>query len=47
MIVPTKTFVPREQFDLDIILKVIADIFYLNLAKKCQISLIKAERFDL
>ena len=32
MIVLTKTFVPYEQFDLDIILKVTAAIFDMNLA---------------
>ena len=32
MIVLTKAFVPYEQFDLDIILKVTAAISYLNLA---------------
>ena len=32
MIVLTKNFVPYDQFDLGIILKVTAAIFYLNLA---------------
>ena len=32
MIVLTKNFVPYAQFDLDLILKVTAAIFYLNLA---------------
>ena len=32
MIVLTKTFIPNEQFDLDIILKVTAAIFYMELA---------------
>ena len=32
MVVLSKTFVPYDQFDLDIILKVTAAIFYLNLA---------------
>ena len=32
MFVLTKTFVPNEQFDLDIILKVAAANYFLNLA---------------
>ena len=32
MIVPTKTFIPFEQFDIDIILKVMAAILNLDLA---------------
>ena len=43
MIVLTKTFVPYEHFDLDIILKVMAAICYLNLADlNCRTNLPQA-----
>ena len=38
MFVLTKTFVPYDQFDLDIILKVTAAIYILNLADLPQVS---------
>ena len=43
MIVLTKTFVPFEQFDLDIIPKVTTDIYNLNLADlNCSTNLSQA-----
>ena len=42
MIVLTKTFVPYKQFDLDIILKVTAAIYDLNLVDLCGNSNIQA-----
>ena len=43
MIVLTKTFIPYEQFDLDIILKVTVAVDNMNLADlKCGTNLLKA-----